>query len=358
VSARWLLLGAVAVLWSHASPLQAQVPFRAGFTQSPDIALTPGAPLRVQYQGAEAIRLRLVDADRGAGRNYTIIVRDRNERELFRVEAQDFARDGYVWTPLLYVDGVDVLLSNPGGAAVAVKVAELAVMKDGVRAFSIVGTDQRQQVYELKNEPRIFQSTRPVAKLTFQKGGFPDFCTGFMIDGDRMLTNYHCVADRATCTSTYAIFGYEYFAPGQLNPNSPQYKCLEVLKADKHLDMALLRVAGSPGQQWGHLQLSRRKALPSEQALVIQHGGGKPKQIAFRDCTIKTVPAPNWLGPESTDVGHVCDTERGSSGSPLLGSDYKVVGLHHMGFTSDGSQWALENRAVEMGLIMNLLSLP
>lgn len=358
MSNRWLVLGAAAALWAYPSPPQAQVPFRAGFTETPDITLRPGVPQLLEHRDAEAIRLRLVDADRGVGRNYTIVVRTRSERELFRVEAQDFASDGYVWTPLLYVDGVNILLSTPGGAAgpSAIKVAEMAVMKDGVRAFSIVGTDQRQEVYEFKTEARIFQATSPIAKLNFKKGGFWDYCTGFMIDGDRMLTNYHCVADRETCISTSAIFGYEHSGADQLNPNSRQYKCLGVLKADKRLDMALLQLAGSPGQQWGRLELTRRSVVVDEQAYLIQHGGGRPKQVAFRDCTVKTLPAPNWLSPEPTDIGHVCDTERGSSGSPLLGSDLKVVGLHHMGFTT--GRWARENRAVQMGLIMDLLNLP
>jgi len=82
-----------------------------------------------------------------------------------------------------------------------------------------------------------------------------------------------------------------------------------------------------------------------------------PKQIAFRGCSIETAVAPSWPKPVENNVGHVCDTEGGSSGSPLLGSDYKVVGLHHLGFIGN-DKWGRENRGVRIGLIMDLLKIP
>jgi V8-like Glu-specific endopeptidase len=56
---------------------------------------------------------------------------------------------------------------------------------------------------------------------------------------------------------------------------------------------------------------------------------------------------------QKSDIAHTCDTEHGSSGSPLLNLAGSVVGLHHFG-VAEGPYWN-ENRAVRMAEILKNL---
>lgn len=59
------------------------------------------------------------------------------------------------------------------------------------------------------------------------------------------------------------------------------------------------------------------------------------------------------VGPAGgNDFGHQCDSEAGSSGSPVLDLQHRVVGLHHLGGCSAGGRG--ENRAVSMARILPL----
>jgi V8-like Glu-specific endopeptidase len=67
---------------------------------------------------------------------------------------------------------------------------------------------------------------------------------------------------------------------------------------------------------------------------------------------VGTVPAPGVRPEVLTDFGHSCDTIQGSSGSPVLDSNHRVVGLHHWGFDDYGPDaWKRTNRAVRMAEI-------
>ena len=215
--------------------------------------------------------------------------------------------------------------------------------------FSISLPDDREPIIKYKDVPAIYSRGRAVAKLTFIIGANTAMCTGFLIDSDRMLTNEHCISKSGTCDTMVAIFGYEIGENGSIN-DGEQHQCTKFIDADHELDVAMIQLAGKPGEAWGNLQLTARSIVKDEQAYMIQHPAGEPKQISRKDCSVVTLEADG--NGSKTDFGHKCDTLGGSSGSPMLGADFAVIGLHHFGFSTQGDTWRDQNRAVRMGRII------
>jgi hypothetical protein len=205
-----------------------------------------------------------------------------------------------------------------------------------------------QPIADYRTDATIMRVARPVAKLAFFRNGFPDACTGFMISDDLLMTNAHCIDDQETCDNTVAIFGYEVQPTGDVN-DGDQYHCVEYKKSNYAYDWSVLRIEGNPGaaSRWGHLALAplaKDELHPGEAAFIIQHPGGNPKEISKKDCAVQT-PDAEGRGLEQTDFGHHCDTETGSSGSPVFDGSGRVIGLHHLPYSA--GRWAKENRAVK-----------
>lgn len=194
---------------------------------------------------------------------------------------------------------------------------------------------------------------KSVAKLNFPAGGKLVTCTGFMVTADLLLTNHHCVNTIDTCFGTVAIFGYQRNATGHVLPTK-QYDCIAVIKTSKKYDYSLLQIDGSPGAatEWGVLGFGPSSALADRQPLyMVQHPSGEPKRIALDNCNVSTPRAAGAVASVESDFGHKCDTESGSSGSPVLDLSHRVVGLHHLGFDGEVDRWSRENRAVYIGPI-------
>ncbi len=199
----------------------------------------------------------------------------------------------------------------------------------------------------------IMGVARSVAKLSFPVGDKLATCTGFMVTADLLLTNHHCVSSIDTCFGTVAIFGYQRNATGQVLPTK-QYDCIAVIATSKVRDYSLLQIDGSPGAatEWGVLRFAPSPALTDSQALyMVQHSSGEPKRVALDDCYVTTPKAGGTVASLKSDFGHKCDTESGSSGSPVLDRSHRVVGLHHLGFDAKTDRWSHENRAVHISPI-------
>ncbi len=199
----------------------------------------------------------------------------------------------------------------------------------------------------------IMVVARSIAKLSFPAGDKLATCTGFMVTADLLLTNHHCVNTIDTCFGTVAIFGYQRDVAGHVLPTK-QYDCIAVIKTSKERDYSLLQIDGSPGaaMKWGVLRLAPLSALADRQPLyIVQHPSGEPKRIALDGCNVSTLKAASAVASLESDFGHKCDTESGSSGSPVLDLSHRVVGLHHLGFDAKVDRWSCENRAVYIGPI-------
>ncbi len=223
------------------------------------------------------------------------------------------------------------------------KIARLAYEQIAGALLSVSGPDQRIKTASLgTNDPKRIHA-RSVAKLLFTgPDGGEYLCTGFMISADRLLTNHHCLGVRSTCASAIALFGYIDDATPV--PPEQQVRCKRFLASDEDRDMAVVELAKPIGNTWGVLTLSTAPVKKFTKAYIPEHPSGRSQEISVVDCTIGDTPVNG--NAAGMDAAHLCDTEGGASGSPVIDlATNQVIALHHLGFDDTGAFKAL-NRAV------------
>jgi V8-like Glu-specific endopeptidase len=307
----------------------------------------------LQEPHSDYLRLHFTDIVDTSATDYTVVVRDYRNVPVLTFARSDFASRPEFWTHQVF-RGVAVVEVRgdvpPTGLSFTIK--EYAYQARAPHTLeSIIEGDQSRDVYQYASLPTVQQAARPVAKLTFVDAGQSFTCTGFLINDDVLMTNDHCVNSQALCATAIAIFGFQLDAQG-VKQQGEEHDCLQVLAADDALDYALLRIAGKPGATFGHLTLAARDVGAQQPLYVVQHPFGAPKKVSIVDCSVGT-PVVEGRRRDGTDFSHVCDTAKGSSGSPMLAIDDVVVGLHHLGTTP--GKFASVNRAVSMKEILPMI---
>ncbi|MDC9835134.1 trypsin-like serine peptidase [Rhizobium binxianense] len=305
-----------------------------------------------QWPGSRNLRIHFGEVKLPSGFTGKLVLSDRSGRvvETYQGDMLATIQDG--WSKVVPGDYalLSLIAEKPpvGFRAVVDQVAFTS--NDGV-ALSIIGADEMQEVDEYSRDPAVIAVSRSVAKLSFIKDGRQFTCTGFLYGKtkNRMMTNEHCVNSAQLCRSTVATFHYQ-LENGTLDRGT-QYRCKSFVVANSDLDFAEIELEGNPADMWGTLQLSSEDVREKQELMIIQHPGGRPKMISRVNC-VATKPVADGISQKS-DIAHTCDTEHGSSGSPLLNLAGSVVGLHHFG-VADGPYWN-ENRAVRMAEILKKL---
>ena len=253
----------------------------------------------------------------------------------------------------------------------------------------VVGTDDRKPI--LDESRQVIDWGAAVARLKFQnERGKREYCTAFLVSGELMLTNQHCITDDAVLTSAEAQFDFdvpdrEGCRHGSNEPNCLQFS--ELVLADFYLDYALLRLDRLTGRTPlaiapDAIEEARKDSLqeaPGPRRVgfaLIQHPNGKAKTVSIEGCaptgrrqgnnprmrafrgragvipegqrSVRALGTTRWQRLR-TDFRHRCDTDGGASGSAI--QDFTtgfVVGLHH------GSRESREvNQGVSMALILH-----
>jgi Trypsin-like peptidase domain len=193
---------------------------------------------------------------------------------------------------------------------------------------------------------------------------FIPFATGFLVGKNYLLTNYHVfnAEDKDNIKKFVAEFRYEQNALGQ-NARSVKYQ-LEpesFCVSDEQLDYTVVRVKAredykddglafpEAGENFGWLPMlanptliappityeptkdikgkgmySKRisySSLPGEPVFIIQHPRGAQKRVVLFNNQVQNI-YQNFLQYQA-------DADFGSSGSPILNSQWQLVGLHH-----------------------------
>ena len=219
---------------------------------------------------------------------------------------------------------------------------------DEERKLSICGKDDKRNAICYKNsEPTIYNKAKAVARLLIN-GRFA--CTGWLVsNGSLLFTNEHCIDSLSDVQNTdFEFMGEESnCAIGSSDGSwfssrnhAGIYDGTALLKVSATWDYALVQLSRDPASKYGFLELDNRKAGVNEQIYIPQHPGGRPKEIGVFDsnhngnCRVKGYR--RGCAPE--DMTYSCDTEGGSSGSPVLSrTNNKVIALHHCGGGCNGN---------------------
>lgn len=204
---------------------------------------------------------------------------------------------------------------------------------------STCGVNERKDVQcYADSHPVEYERTRPVARLLINGSGS---CTAWRVGPDnRMFTNNHCISGASGPSKTEVWFNYQKTGCNSGSSTSGRVIVTgdEMLQTNADLDYSLFTLKNfSQVQEFGYYGLDVRNPIQQERIYIPQHGRGDPKQLSIVsdqnsdglcrvDVTLADGSAPN------TDMGYMCDTIGGSSGSPVLAaSSNKAIALHHFG---------------------------
>lgn len=189
-------------------------------------------------------------------------------------------------------------------------------------------------------------NSRPVARLSFQSGGSSFVCTGWLAAGSNantMVTNNHCFTTQSEVNTVQARFNYQTTTcGGTTQATTTTYAGGTFLKTNSSLDYTLFTLQGNPEATWGEYTATSKLPTVGMVLNFPQHPGGGLKKVAYwKDsahtlrCDVSTVNATYGGSAAGSQVGYSCDTEGGSSGSPVLdAATGRVIGLHHFGGVS------------------------
>lgn len=206
---------------------------------------------------------------------------------------------------------------------------------------AICGTDdKRNAVCYQTTYPTEYDKSRAVARLLIQGSSL---CTGWLASSsDHLITNEHCITSSSDALNT----DYEFMAEApncsdsncQLCHAGDIYSGASFVQDNPSLDYALVTLSGNPSATYGYLDIDNRDAIVGEEIYIPQHPAGYAKELGIESsdsndptgiCTVTTFAA-GCTSSSYQDVGYSCDTEGGSSGSPVIArSSHKVVALHH-----------------------------
>jgi hypothetical protein len=208
------------------------------------------------------------------------------------------------------------------------------LLSDGPEPASVCGVDDKRPIACFSGT----QATRAqaVARLLLSGGGA---CTTWRVgSGNRFMTNNHCFSTSAEVAASELQFNYQNTTcAGTTSATLTSVAGASLLKTSSALDYSLYTVASTASlASFGSLSLDVRVPTAGETIYIPQHPGGRKKEMAVASGS--DAGGLCRIGTASSGVNSLyqCDTEPGSSGSPVLASSSnKVINLHHLGGCSN-----------------------
>jgi S1-C subfamily serine protease len=153
------------------------------------------------------------------------------------------------------------------------------------------------------------------------------YCSGTLISANTFLTAGHCVD--SSSVGEYAVFNYERARGSTTLLTQSPFRIDAVLEDSLGgVDYAILRLAGTPGITFGIAAVATADPAAGAAATIIGHPQGLPKKIEAG-----TISA---LSGNQLRYGNI-DTLGGNSGSGVIDSQGRVIGVHtNGGCTSSG----------------------
>jgi hypothetical protein len=161
------------------------------------------------------------------------------------------------------------------------------------------------------------------------------FGSGFLVEDDLLVTNWHVLPDRDAAAGAWVQFNCQTTLDGRDAPIEELRLDPDRFVTSKDDDFTVVKIQGSPRQRWTPLPLAPVQLAVDDRVNIIQHPGGGSKQLSFFHNMVVYVGQGR--------VQYLTDTLPGSSGAPVFDRDWRVVALHHSGgwLTEPGSKRAV-----------------
>jgi hypothetical protein len=376
--------GVTGISLAETQPTQRTAPAAAGAGAQPDDTARNERPLtRIgaleSVTGAIERRGRLVGSDRALTYSYPgasyvklhfsrallrpgdrLVVSDPAGTESYSYTAEELGADS--WAMSITGDTATVRLEQGGydPLGMRTRLAGLGVTVDKVargfteasgsaapegpeqqknRSESICrGSDEKLDAACYKaSHPVQYQKSKAVARMLING---VELCTAWRVGPNNLLlTNNHCTSSGSDVRRSEVWFNYEC-------ARCDSYDVLRTTKVwgdqlianDGTLDYALFSVRSFEAvSKFGYLEFETGEVRSGQELYIPQHPRGLPTMIAMDDPGERggncAVDDPTYNGyAAGTDVSYFCDTDGGSSGSPIISAgSHKVVALHHFG---------------------------
>ena len=206
------------------------------------------------------------------------------------------------------------------------------------RVENVCGSNDMSNAACFKNIDFFRWPMGAIALVVYKKDGKGKACTGFLVgSGNYFMTNNHCISTQKTADTAEFKFNYQTTECGTDRKNpwddmeiSNRYTGADLVYTSRYRDSTLLKVRTGEKlhEKYGSLALSKDIPRKGEEAYIIHHPEGLAKQIAWKNCNIKSV----W----SNDVRHTCDALPGSSGAPMISQTRGTVVAINDGYFTGG----------------------
>lgn len=193
---------------------------------------------------------------------------------------------------------------------------------------------------------------RSVVRIKRDDGGLG---TGFITDGNLLITNNHVLPNAEAAEQSVVQFNYQLLADGAHALYEDAELEIETFETSVEDDWTAVRIKGDLPAKWGSLPLRRTPVSPGDHVNIIQHPGGGPKQISLSANVVAFVGGGR--------VQYLTDTLPGSSGSPVFDARWNVVALHHSGGwlpepNSTSKTTFYRNEGISIDRILDALGMP
>jgi V8-like Glu-specific endopeptidase len=150
--------------------------------------------------------------------------------------------------------------------------------------------------------------------------------SGFLSQDNLFVTNNHVIANEDEARAAIIEFDYELTARDLPKQPVPCHLDPDAGFATSHQDeddWTVVRVQGDANANWDKIEMHRVTVSKNDRVNIIQHPMGEHKQIALYHNLVAYA--------DEKRIQYLTDTMRGSSGSPVFDSQWRLVALHHSG---------------------------